>query len=89
MKKRRALELLVDCPQEGCSEAVMLANGVTIAMMVDLVRSGLATATPERLRAGHDVLEVATLQITDADRKALALSLRECDFNAVFAINPG
>ena len=28
---RRALELLADCPQEGCTEALMLAHGFTIA----------------------------------------------------------
>jgi hypothetical protein len=41
--RRRALELLADCPQEGCTEAVMLANGVTIEQMVELVRAGLAS----------------------------------------------
>ena len=55
----------------GSRSAVMLANGVTIAMMVDLVRSGLATATPQRVRAGREVLEVPTLRITDAGRKVL------------------
>jgi hypothetical protein len=33
--------------------------------MVELVRAGLATATPQRTRAGREVLEVATLRITD------------------------
>jgi hypothetical protein len=27
--KSRALELLAGCPQEGCTEAVMLAHGFT------------------------------------------------------------
>jgi hypothetical protein len=41
----RALELLASCPHEGCAEAVMIANRITIAQMVELVRTGLATAT--------------------------------------------
>jgi hypothetical protein len=64
--------LLADCPQEGCAEAVMLAHGITIEMMVDLIRSGLATATPTRVKAGHERMEIAVLRITDAGRKALA-----------------
>jgi hypothetical protein len=38
--RRRALELLADCGHEGCTEAVMLANGITIEQMVEMVRFG-------------------------------------------------
>jgi hypothetical protein len=69
--RRRALELLADCPQEGCAEAVLLAHGFTIPQLVDLVRAGLATATAERVKAGGQWLEVAVLRITDAGRRAL------------------
>jgi hypothetical protein len=69
--RRRALELLADAGPGGCTEAVMLAHGFTIGQMVDLVRAGLATATPQRVKAGREQMEVATLRITDAGRKAL------------------
>jgi hypothetical protein len=69
---QRALELLADCPQEGCSEAIMLAHGFTIEQMVELVRAGLATATPQRVKAGRERMEIATLRITEAGRRALA-----------------
>jgi hypothetical protein len=49
----------------------MLANGVTVDQMVELVRAGLATATPQRVKAGRERMEVATLRITEAGRKAL------------------
>jgi hypothetical protein len=49
----------------------MLAHGFTIAQLVDLVRAGLATATPQRVKAGGQWLEVATLRITEAGRLAL------------------
>jgi hypothetical protein len=71
--RRRALELLADCPQEGCAEAVMLAHGFTIPQLVELVRAGLATATPQRVKAGRERMEVATLRITDAGRRVLSM----------------
>jgi hypothetical protein len=49
----------------------MLANGVDVDTMVQIIVEGLATATPQRTRAGREVLEVATLRITEAGRKAL------------------
>jgi hypothetical protein len=33
--RRRALELLAGCQQEGCTEALMLAHGFSIDMMVE------------------------------------------------------
>jgi hypothetical protein len=66
----RALELLASCP-DGCTEGMMLAHGFTIPQMVELVRAGLATATGERVVAGRERIEVATLRITDAGRRAL------------------
>jgi hypothetical protein len=44
--------------------------------MVELVRAGLATATPQRVKAGRERMEVATLRITEAGRKALAGEVR-------------
>jgi hypothetical protein len=70
--RRRALQLLADCPQEGCTQALLVAHGFTVEQMVELVRAGLATATPQRVRAGGHKLEVATLRITDEGRRALA-----------------
>jgi hypothetical protein len=64
--------LLAACGPEGCTEAVMLANGVDVDTMVQFILEGLATATPQRTRAGREVLEVATLRITEKGRQALA-----------------
>jgi hypothetical protein len=69
--RRRALELLASC-RDGCTEAIMLAHGFTIAQVVELVRAGLATATAERIVAGGCTLEVARARITEAGRRALA-----------------
>jgi hypothetical protein len=70
--RHRALELLAGCGVEGCAEAVMRAHGFTTDQLTELVRAGLATATPQRVTAGLLRIEVATLRITDAGRKALA-----------------
>lgn len=50
----------------------MLAHGFTVPQMVALIRAGLATATGERVVAGTRKIEVATVRITEAGRKALA-----------------
>jgi capsid protein len=50
----------------------MLAHGVTVEQMVDLVRAGLATAKTEPVVAGGRTMEVARVRITDAGRRALA-----------------
>lgn len=72
--RRRALELLAGCGPEGCSEALLRAHGFTTEQMVEIVRAGLATATPERVVAGSRKMEVATVRITEAGRRALPQS---------------
>jgi hypothetical protein len=69
--RRRALELLAGSPQEGCSEAIMLAHSFTVEQLVELVRNGLASATAQRVTAARHKMEVATPRITEAGRKAL------------------
>jgi hypothetical protein len=70
--QRRALKLLA-VSRNGCTEAVMLAHGFPVPLLVELVRSGLASATPERMVAGKHTMEIATLRITEAGRRALRL----------------
>jgi|GraSoiStandDraft_35_1057300.scaffolds.fasta_scaffold129162_2 hypothetical protein len=47
-------------------------HGFTIDLLVELVRSGLATAQAERVVAGGRAMEIARVRITDAGRRALA-----------------
>jgi hypothetical protein len=51
----------------------MRAHGFTVEQMVELVRAGLATATPQRVKAGRERMEIATLRITDAGLRALSM----------------
>jgi hypothetical protein len=67
---RRALELLV-ASRDGATEAVMLAHGFTVPLMVELVRAGLASARAEHTVAGKQKIEVAVVRITEAGRRAL------------------
>jgi hypothetical protein len=80
--RRRALELLASC-RDGCTEAIMLAHGFTIPQIAELVRDGLATATPERVdglatatpervRAAKKTMEIARVRITEAGRRVIA-----------------
>jgi hypothetical protein len=45
--RRRALELLASS-RDGCTEALMLAHGFTVELLVDLCIAELAIASPER-----------------------------------------
>jgi hypothetical protein len=56
--RRRALELLA-ASRDGATEAAMRAHGFTVEQMVELVRTGLATATAERVVVGGRTIEVA------------------------------
>jgi hypothetical protein len=60
------------CGQQGCTEAMMVAQGFSVEFLADLVRDGLASATAERVMAGDKQIEVARVRITEVGRKALA-----------------
>jgi hypothetical protein len=68
--RRRALLLLASC-QDGCTEAVMQAHGFTVEQLAELMRTGLATTTPESVLAGAKTIRIARLRITEAGRRML------------------
>jgi hypothetical protein len=68
--RRRALELLAASP-DGATEALLLAHGLTIDLLVELVRAGLATAKAERVMAGGRSMQVTRVRITEAGRRTL------------------
>ena len=70
-ERRRALRLLAGEP-EGVIEAMMLAHGFRVELLVDLCIADLVIATVERIVAGERTVEVVRLTITDAGRQALA-----------------
>ena len=51
---------------------MLLANGIDVDTLVEIIVEGLAIATPQRTRAGREVLEVAVLRITAEGRLVLA-----------------
>jgi hypothetical protein len=53
----RALRLLADAP-DGCTEAIMLAHGFTVELMVDLCIAELAIATVECMVVGGRTVEL-------------------------------
>jgi len=55
-ERRRALRLLAGEP-EGVIEAMMLAHGFRVELLVDLCIAGLATAKPEQMHAGGRTME--------------------------------
>jgi hypothetical protein len=69
--QRRALAILADSGLNGSGIDGMLAGGFRLLTIARLVREGLATVTPERMRAGGAMIEVVRARITDAGRRAL------------------
>jgi hypothetical protein len=53
------------------TEAILAAHGISIELMVKLVRAGLATATAERIVAGGKSIEIAYVRITEAGWQAI------------------
>ena len=69
--RRRALELLAASP-DGCTQALMFANGFTAELLVELVRTGLASAHAERMVADGKIMETARVKISEAGWQTLA-----------------
>jgi hypothetical protein len=67
--RRRALAVLASSP-DGCTEAIMLAHGFTVELLIDLVQEDLASVFSER-RDGRNEVEVIRFKITEAGRQAL------------------
>jgi hypothetical protein len=68
--RRRALELLAASP-DGCTEALMAANGFSAELLLELMHDGLVSAHSERMVADGKIMEVARVKITDNGRQAL------------------
>jgi hypothetical protein len=68
---RRALKLLADAGQQGCTGATLLGHGFSIGMLADLVWDGLATGHRETVRVGWRKIKVARIRITETGRRAL------------------
>jgi len=66
----RALTLLAASPQ-GVAEGLLAAHGTSIDTMLELIKSGFATAVGERVRCSDRWIEVARVEITDAGCKAI------------------
>jgi hypothetical protein len=62
---------LLAASPDGCTEALMLANGFPAEMLVELIRTGLASAQAERMITGGKQIEVTRVRITEAGRQAL------------------
>jgi hypothetical protein len=65
--QRRALDMLAGS-HHGCTEAILRAQGFSVELLADLMRTGLAKAEPETTQAGPRV----RIRITDAGKPALA-----------------
>ncbi len=70
-EQRRALKLLADAGEHGCTGANLFNHGFSVRLFADLVSHGLATGHRETVRVGYRKIQVARIRITDAGRRAL------------------
>ena len=71
LDRNHALILLAEHPN-GCSRAIMVARGCSLALLNRLVRTGLATSRIEREKRGDNAIEIVCVKITEAGRRAIA-----------------
>ena len=69
--RRRALELLASSPNGATQELLVLVHGIGRDIIAGLVRTGLATARHDAVRAGTKTISVNRYRITNAGRLAL------------------
>jgi hypothetical protein len=69
--ERRLLELLAGSA-DGSTDALLVADGFALKVILGSIGGGLATTMPERTFAAGKPVEVTRLRITDAGRRALA-----------------
>jgi len=69
-ERSRALALLAERP-DGCTRAVLIARGFSLALLNQLVRAGLATSHLDRQEHGEKTIEIVRVKITEAGRRAL------------------
>jgi hypothetical protein len=70
-EERRALNLLAG-HSEGCDEAVLLAEGLTVGQLAGLVIDGFASGSVARIAVDGREKPVVWMTISDAGRKAIA-----------------
>jgi hypothetical protein len=70
-EQQRALELLSDAGDQGCTGATFLAYGFKVDILAELVGGGLAVVHRQPPEAGEWPIEVARVVITDPGRMTI------------------
>jgi hypothetical protein len=71
-ERQRALELLAGNPAGYTEAALLERHGLSLALLGQLQRSGLVSASPEVMRFGRRTQRVTRIVIPDAGKRALA-----------------
>jgi hypothetical protein len=69
--ERHLLELLAKSA-DGCTDALLTAQGFKLDVLISIVSAEFATAQPERALAAGKPVESTRVRITEAGRRALA-----------------
>jgi hypothetical protein len=68
------LLVLLGGSADGCTDALLTAQGFKLDVLISVVSAGFATATPERAFAAGKPVEVTRVRITEAGRQVLGSS---------------
>jgi hypothetical protein len=68
--QRETLELLDRSP-DGCRQSIVMAHGLKVSTMEDLLRTGLAIAELRSIVVSRRAMLVPWMKITDDGRRAL------------------
>jgi hypothetical protein len=71
--QHRILKLVDQAGPRGATEPLLIVQGASVEVLVELVRAGLVTAATETVRSGSGgkLIEVTRVRITGAGRDAL------------------
>jgi hypothetical protein len=63
--------MLASSGHVGMTEAILLASGFSVELLVGMAQAGLVVVTTSTARAGASAISVPRLHITESGRKAI------------------
>jgi hypothetical protein len=75
-ERRHVLQILASSEQLGVTEAIIMAHGLSTAMLAGMLCDGLVTVVVETVCADDRSIKVRKFRITDAGRKLIGVNER-------------
>ena len=75
-ERRHVLQILASSEHLGVTEAIIMAHGLSTAMLAGMLCDGLVTAVVETVCADERSIKLRKFRITDAGRKLVTANAR-------------